>query len=138
MLTLILVLAAAMVPAQTAPRAVKAPDTPAGRALAEFVESFNAGGDTRRTWVETRTTVEEEPRANILKMDAALLQEHGPITIARIVDSSEASIVAIVRHAKSGVHGHLTIDVAPAAPHKVVNLAMRAATPEEIKGAAGY
>ena len=131
---LALILAAAMIPAQAAPT-VKAPDTPAGRALTEFVESFNAGGDTRRTWVETRTTVKDEPRANILKMDAELLQQHGPITVARIVNSSEAQVVAIVRHAQSGAHGHLTINVEPAAPHKVVNLGMRAATPEEIKGA---
>ncbi len=136
MLVLVLVFAAAIVPRQTAP-AVKAPDTPAGRALTEFVESFNAGGDTRRTWVETRTTVKEEPRANILKMDGELLQEHGPMALARIVNSSEARIVAVVRHARTGAHGHLTIDVEPAAPHKVVNLGMRGATPEEVKGGGG-
>jgi hypothetical protein len=134
MLVLVLVLAAAIVPRQAAAPAVKAPDTPAGRALTEFVESFNAGGDTRRTWVETRTTVAEQPRASILKMDGELLQEHGPMAVARIVNSSEAKVVAIVRHARTGAHGHLTIDVEPAAPHKVVNLGMRGATPEEIKG----
>jgi hypothetical protein len=134
MLVLVLVLAAALVPRQAAAPAVKAPDTPAGRALTGFVESFNAGGDTRRKWVETRTTVAEQPRANILKMDADLLQEHGPMTVARIVNSSQAQIVAIVRHARTGAHGHLTIDVEPAAPHKVVNMGMRGATPEEIKG----
>jgi hypothetical protein len=137
MLVLVLVLAAAIVPRQAAAPTIKAPETPAGRALAEFVESFNAGGDTRRTWVETRTTVKEEPRANILKMDAELLQEHGPMTVARIVNASQAQVVAIVRHARTGAHGHLTIDVEPAAPHKVVNLGMRGATPEEIKGGPG-
>ena len=135
MLVLLLFLAAAIVP-QTAAPIVKAPDTPAGRALAEFVQSFNAGGDARRTWVETRTTVKDEPRANVLEMDAQLLQQYGPMTIARIVSSSEAKVVAIVRHSK-GAHGHLTIDVEPAAPHKVVNLGMRGATPEEVKGGAG-
>ena len=137
MFLLVLVLAASIVPRQAAAPTIKAPETPAGRALAEFVESFNAGGETRRTWVETRTTVKEEPRANILKMDAEVLQEHGPMTIARIVNSSQAQVVAIVRHARTGAHGHLTIDVEPAAPHKVVNLGMRGATPEEIKGGAG-
>jgi hypothetical protein len=137
MLVLVLVLAAAIVPRQATAPTVKAPDTPAGRALAEFVQSFNAGGDTRRTWVETRTTVKEEPRANILKMDAELLREHGPMTVARIVNSSEAQVVAIVRHARTGAHGHLTIDVETAAPHKVVDLGMRGATPEEVKGGAG-
>ena len=138
MFLLVLVLAASIVPRQAAAPTIKAPETPAGRALAEFVESFNAGGETRRTWVETRTTVKEEPRANILKMDAEVLQEHGPMTIARIVNSSQAQVVAIVRHARTGAHGHLTIDVEPAAPHKVVNLGMRGATPEEIKGGAGH
>ena len=134
---LVLLLAAALLPAQAAAPTVKAPDTPAGRALTEFVESFNAGGDKRRTWLETRTTVAAEPRANILKMDAELLQEYGPIAIARIVKSSPESVVAIVRHDKSGAHGHLTVNVEPAAPHKVVNLIMRGATPEEISGGAG-
>ena len=59
------------------------------------------------------------------------------MTIARIVNSSQAQVVAIVRHARTGAHGHLTIDVEPAAPHKVVNLGMRGAAPEEIKGGAG-
>lgn len=136
MLVLALILAASVVPRQAMP-AVKAPDTPAGRALTEFVESFNAGGDKRRAWVEARTTVKEEPRANILKMDAEVLQEHGPMTIARIVTSSAEKVVAIVRHAKTGAHGHLTLDVEPAAPYKVVNLGIRGATPEEIKGGAG-
>lgn len=136
MLVLSLVLAASMVPTQAAPT-VKAPDTPTGRALAAFVESFNAGGDTRRKWMETRTTVEEGTRAKILELDAQVLQEYGPMTIARIVTASDTSIVAIVRHDKSDVHGHLTINVEPAAPHKVVNLGMRPATPEEIKGGAG-
>jgi hypothetical protein len=52
------------------------------------------------------------------------------------VNSSPASVVAIVRHARSGAHGYLTINVEPAAPHKVVNLGMRAARPDEIKGSA--
>jgi hypothetical protein len=136
MFVLALILATAIVPRQAAP-AVKAPDTPAGRALTEFVDSFNAGGDKRRTWVETRTTIKEEPRANILRMDAEVLQEHGPMTVARIVNASEAQVVAIVRHARTGAHGHLTIDIEPAAPHKVVNLGIRGATPDEIKGGAG-
>ena len=131
-----LLLAAAMVTAQAATPTVKSPDTPAGRALTEFVDSFNAGGKTRQTWLETRTTVEEGPRANILKMDAQLLQEYGPIAVVRIVSSAPEKVVAIVRHGKSDLHGHLTVDVEPAAPHKVVNLQMRGATPEEIKGGA--
>ena len=133
---LVLVLAAAMVTAQAAAPTVKAPDTPAGRALTEFVDSFNSGGKTRQTWLETRTTVQEGPRANILKMDAQLLQEYGPMTVVRIVSSSPEKVVAIVRHDKSDAHGHLTINVEPAAPHMVVNLQMRGATPEEIKGGA--
>ena len=132
MIVLVLILAAAMVPAKV-PTA-KPPDTPAGRALTEFVQSFNAGSETRRKWVETRTTVHDAPRADILKSDEKLLQNYGRISVARIVNSSPASVVAIVRHAKSGAHGYLTINVEPAAPHKVVNLGMRAARPDEIRG----
>lgn len=123
--------ASAMRPAQAT---VKAPDTPAGRALTEFVDSFNAGGKTRQTWLETRTTMEEEPRANIAKIDAQLLQKYGPLTVVRIVNSSQESLAAVVRHGTSDMHGYLTIAVEPTAPHKVVDFGMRAATPEEIKG----
>ena len=133
---LFLILTAAMVTTQAAAPTVKTPDTPAGRALTEFVESFNAGGKTRQTWLETRTTVEDEPRANVLRTDTQLLEKYGALSVVRIVSSSQESVVAIVRHGSSNVHGHLTINVEPAAPHKVVDLGMRAATPEEIKGGA--
>ena len=133
---LFLILTAAMVTTQAAAPTVKTPDTPAGRALTEFVESFNAGGKTRQTWLETRTTVEDEPRANVLRTDAQLLETYGALSVVRIVSSSQESVVAIVRHGSSNVHGRLTINVEPAAPHKVVDLGMRAATPEEIKGGA--
>ena len=125
------VLTSAMRPAQAT---VKTPDTPAGRALTEFVDSFNASGKTRQAWLETRTTMEEEPRANIVKIDAQLLQKYGPLAVVRIVNSSQESLAAVVRHGTSDMHGYLTIAVEPAAPHKVVNFGMRAATPEEIKG----
>lgn len=131
---LALMLNAALLIVQAATPAVKPPETPAGQALTEFVNSFNAGGDTRRTWLETRTTLPEEPRANILKADAAISQKNGPMTVVRILEASASKVVAVVRHATSGAHGHLTIDIETAAPFKVVNLGMRAATPEEIKG----
>jgi hypothetical protein len=131
------VLTSAVFPAQAAAPTVKAPDTPAGRALTEFVDSFNAGGQTRQTWLETRTTVEDEPRANLLKIDAQLLQKYGPLTVVRLVSSSQELVAAVVRHGTSDRHGYLTIAVDPTAPHKVVNFGMRAATPEEIKGGAG-
>lgn len=126
----------AMIPAQSAAPKVKAPDTPAGRALTEFVDSFNAGGTTRQTWLETRTTLEPEPRGNIVKIDAQLLQKYGPLSVVRIVNSSQESVAAVVRHGTSDMHGYLTIEVESTAPHKVVDLGMRAATPEEIKGGA--
>ena len=126
-------LAAALTVAQ-APPAVKAPDTAAGKALAGFIESFNAGGDTRKTWVETQTTIEKEATANILQMDAQVLAEHGPVTIARIAASTDTTIAAVIRHAKTGVHGYVTIEVDKTAPHKVTNVNLRGATPEEIKG----
>lgn len=119
--------------AQAAP-AAKVPDTPAGRALNEFVASFNAGGDKRRAWLEERTTLEAETAANILKQDTAFLDQHGAVTVVRIAESSDTTIAAILRHAKSGAHGHLTIDVEPKAPHKISNMQLRGATPEEVEG----
>jgi outer membrane protein assembly factor BamB len=116
--------------------AVKAPDTPAGRAVTEFVDSFNAGGQTRQTWLETRTTIGEDRSGNVLKMDAQLLQKYGALTVVRIVESSKESAAAVVRHGTSEVHGYLTIAVEAAAPFKVVNFGLRPATPDEIKGVA--
>lgn len=124
----------AMIPAQATARP---PDTPAGRALTEFVDSFNAGGKTRQTWLETRTTVGDEQRAELLEIDAQLLGKYGPMAVLRILSSSEESLAAVVRHGKSDRHAHLTITVEPSAPHKIVNVGMRPATPEEIKGGAG-
>ena len=120
--------------APAAAAAVTMPDTPAGKGLKEFIESFNAGGEKRKAWVEGRTTVNKEAAANILQQDAQFLQEYGAMTVVRIVQSSASNIVAIVRHAKTGAHGHLTIEVDTAAPNKITNMQLRGATPEEIKG----
>jgi hypothetical protein len=127
-------LAPATVLAQAAAPAVKAPDTPAGRALTEFVDSFNAGGKARETWLETRTTIEEGPRGNVLKLDAQVLQKYGPMTVVRIVSSSQELLAAVVRHGTSDRYGYLTIAAEPTEPFKVVNFGLRAASPEEIKG----
>lgn len=113
---------------------VTVPDTPAGRGLKEFVASFNAGGVERKTWVTTRTTVDADNAADILQQDAAFLEEHGPVTIVRVPTSSATMITAVIRHAKSGAHGHLTLEAAADAPHKITNMQLRPATPEEISG----
>ena len=118
----------------TAPASsAKVPDTPAGKALNEFVASFNEGGEKRKAWVESRTTVTQEQAAGILQQDSAFLAEHGPVTVVKVPQSSATSIQAIIRHAKSGAHGHLTIEVGAESPYKVTNMQLRGATPEEIK-----
>lgn len=127
-----LLLAAVTLLATQAP--VTVPDTPAGRGLKEFVASFNAGGDARRTWVTTRTTVDADNAADILQQDAAILEEHGAFTVTRIVASTATTVTAILKHAKSGVHAHLMIEASADAPHKVTNMQLRGATPDEIGG----
>lgn len=119
-------------PSQAASSA-KVPDTPAGKALHEFVASFNEGGEKRKGWLESRTTLTQEQAAGILQQDAAFLAEHGPVTVVKVPQSSATSIQAIIRHAKSGAHGHLTIEVGGESPNKVTNMQLRGATPEEIK-----
>jgi len=121
-------------PAAPAAAAVAIPDTPAGKGLKEFVASFNAGGDKRRAWVEERTTMGKEGATGILEQDAQFLAEFGEMTIVRVVSSSATNIVAILRHAKNGAHGHLTLEIDAAAPYKITNMQLRGATPEEIKG----
>lgn len=121
-------------PAAAAAPAVAVPDTAAGRALQEFVASFNAGGDKRRAWLKERTTLETGAADEIFTQDTGVLGKHGAMTIIRVVDPAANTISAIVRHATTGMHGHLTIEVQPEAPNKVANMQLRGATPEEIKG----
>ena len=113
---------------------VTVPDTPAGKGLKEFIDSFNAGGEKRREWVEGRTTINKDDAANILQQDAQFLEEHGTMTIVRVPSATATNIVAIVKHAKTGAHGHLTLEVEATAPYKITNMQLRGATPEEIKG----
>ena len=116
------VLTAAMIPRRAAPP-VKAPDTPAGRALTEFVSSFNAGSKTRQAWLETRTTIGEGRAPALSRSDAQMLQTYGPLTVVRIPKSAQESVAAVVRHGTRDRHGYLTIAVEPTAPFKVVNSA---------------
>jgi hypothetical protein len=113
---------------------VTTPDTPAGRGLKEFVASFNAGGDERKTWVTTRTTVPADVADNILQQDAAILEQHGAFAIVRLPTATPTSITAIMRHAKSGAHAHFALEASADAPYKVTNMQLRPATPEEIGG----
>ena len=121
-------------PAAPAATAAVVPDTPAGKGLKEFVASFNAGGDKRRAWVEERTTMAKENATGILQQDGQVLEQHGEMSIVRVVSSSATNIVAILKHAKTGAHGHLTLEIDAAAPNKITNMQLRGATPEEIKG----
>ena len=116
--------------------AVTVPDTAAGRGLQGFIASFNEGGDKRQAWLKDQTTMGAEGAANIFQQDVEVLEQHGPMSIVRLPAASQTptTIVAIVRHAKSGVHGHLTIEVEADAPHKVSNMGLRGATPEEVEG----
>ena len=110
------------------------PPTKAGKALTDFVESFNAGGDKRKAFLEERTTIAKEGHANILGQDAKFLQTNGAMTLVRVPSSSDDNITAILRFATGGLHVHLTLGLDPAAPDKITTMRLRPATPEEIKG----
>ena len=110
------------------------PDTKAGKALTDFVESFNAGGDKRKAFLEERTTIPNETHANILGQDAKFLQTNGALTLVRVPSSSADTITAILRFATGGLHVHLTLGLDAAAPDKIATMRLRPATPEEIKG----
>ena len=125
--------AGSQAPAAT-PAPIALPDTPAGRALGEFVASFNAGGDKRRAFLEERTTLEKEQAAGILGQDTEILGEHGAVQVVRVPTQSATGLTAILRHEKSGAHGHLTLAIEAKAPHRVSNMQLRAATPEEVAG----
>ena len=110
------------------------PDTKAGKALTDFIASFNAGGDKRKAFIEERTTIPKETHANILAQDAKFLQTNGAMTLVRVPSSSGDNITAILRFATGGLHVHLTLGLDPAAPDKIATMRLRPATPEEVKG----
>ncbi len=110
------------------------PDTKAGKALTDFIESFNAGGDQRKAFIEERTTIPKESHANILGQDAKFLQTNGAMTLVRVPSSSGDNITAILRFSTGGLHVHLTLGLDAAAPDKIATMRLRPATPEEIKG----
>ena len=110
------------------------PDTKVGKALTDFIESFNAGGDKRKAFLEERTTIPKETHANILGQDAKFLQTNGAMTLVRVPSSSGDNITAVLRFATGGMHVHLTLGLDPAAPDKIATMRLRPATPEEIKG----
>ena len=120
----------------SAQAAVTVPDTAPGRALQGFIASFNAGGEERAAWLKNNSTMGEEGLANIAQQDAQVLEQHGPMTIVRLPQRAPnpIEISAIVRHAKSGFHGYLTIEVEAEAPNRVSNVGLRGATPEEVEG----
>ena len=133
------ILAAALLfgPVETAmqePAKPVVPDTKAGKALTDFIESFNAGGDKRKAFLEERTTIPKESHANILGQDAKFLQTNGAMTLVRVPSSSGDNITAILRFATGGQHVHLTLELDPAAPDKIATMRLRPATAEEIKG----
>ena len=110
------------------------PPTKAGKALTDFIESCNAGGDKRTAFLEARTTRAKEGHANILGQDAKFLQTNGAMTLVRVPSSSDDNITAILRFATGGLHVHLTLGLDTAAPDKIATMRLRPATPEEIKG----
>ena len=110
------------------------PDTKAGKALTDFIESFNAGGDKRKAFIEERTTIARETHANILAQDAKFLQNNGAMTLVRVPASAADNLTAILRFATGGMHVHLTLGLDTAAPDKITTMRLRPASPEEIKG----
>jgi hypothetical protein len=110
------------------------PDTKAGKALTDFIESFNAGGEKRKAFLDERTTIAKETHANILGQDAKFLQTNGAMTLVRVPSSSADNITAILRFATGDLHVHLTLGLDTAVPDKISTMRLRPATPEEIKG----
>ena len=124
--------------ARQAPAKLVVPDTHAGKALKDFIESFNAGGDKRKAFIEERTTIPKEAHASILGQDAKFLQTNGAMSLVRVPSSSGDTITAILRFATSGMHVHLTLGLDTAAPDKISTMRLRPATPEEIKGGSPF
>lgn len=112
---------------------VTAPDSPAGKALTKWIETFNKGGAIREAYLREDTTLDASQQKEIHQVDTQLLAEQGAVTLVKVTPESATRIVGIIKHAKSGLQGRLEIEADVKAPHKVLDMNLRGATEADLK-----
>lgn len=102
---------------------VAAPDTPAGRGLADWLTAMN-GGDLAAFHHDRMAgggmSVEDR-----VKRGENIRRQSGGFTLEKILDSQPARIQAALKEKSSGIPVRIEIAVEPAPPHRIVSISVR-------------
>jgi CubicO group peptidase (beta-lactamase class C family) len=112
-------------PATTAGEAVKLPDTPAGKTLAAFLQSFNTGDlQTMKRFHTARGDTDENAQK-----DMEFYNQSGGLKIHNVVRSSDYEITALVQKKSDGGWLNFTIQTQASAPHAIDTINIQPASP---------
>ena len=106
---------------------VALPDTPAGRAAAEYLRAYAGGPDSLKKLFEERFVPHpERPLAMRMQFHGRVRDELGAITPAAIVESTPTKLVLAVRPSRGEARVTLFVTVEPDAPHRIVSVQVQA------------
>src|SRR5262245_14297529 len=113
---------------------VELPDTPAGKALGEFIRAFNTGDlETLKRFHKERGGDEENAR-----QDIGFYQESGGLRIHSVTRSGQFEIEVLAQMKKGERWVSFAIGVGPQAPYEIADIRIRpASAPSEKSGARG-
>ncbi len=103
-----------------------APKTPAGNALAAWIESFNTDDvAARKEFLKTHSSLPEEQIERYAPMDIEVREEHGAFEIVKVTKSTDTSITAQLRHKGSGTSPTIELSVEAEAPHRITGIGLK-------------
>ncbi|HKD91100.1 MAG TPA: serine hydrolase domain-containing protein, partial [Terriglobales bacterium] len=107
---------------------VQAPDTPAGKQFAAWLQAFNQGGEAYRSFLQAQFP----SRVQRATGDLELRERTGGFELKKIEEASATKIVALVQQRVSDQMARITMEVAPDAPHQITKFqGMAIARPPE-------
>jgi CubicO group peptidase (beta-lactamase class C family) len=112
--------------------AVKLPDTPAGKTLAAFLQSFNTGDlQTMKRFHTQRGDTDENAQK-----DLEFYNQSGGLKIHSVIRSSDYEITALVQKKRDGGWLNFTIQTQASAPHAVDTIDVQPASPPSLEKSA--
>jgi CubicO group peptidase (beta-lactamase class C family) len=107
---------------------VQAPDTPAGKQFAAWLQAFNQGGEAYRSFLQAQFPA----RVQRVAGDLDLRERTGGFELKKIDAASATKIVALVQERVSDQMARITMEVAPDAPYPITKFqGMAIARPAE-------
>jgi D-alanyl-D-alanine carboxypeptidase len=123
---LLLVLAACVQPTRTSPPDAATPDTPAGRALAAWLQVHNRGNlGSSRAFAARAYAVGElasRPAEVVARGHRLWLMNYGTMRVVRIDSSAPYSVEVLVHEALPDAYGKVFVEVDSAAPHGITGV----------------